>query len=81
MQRLRKKTGNALWSLLHARYGDAVVRMSTASDRPPVGKVGVWVLGPRTIFSEQSPTGARLIVELRDGRIIGNNLRRLAMVF
>ena len=81
MQRLRRKTGSVLWSLLHARYGNAVVLMGTASAKSPVGKIGVWVLGPRTIFSEQSPTGNRLFVELRNGRIVGNNLRQLAMVF
>ena len=70
-----------LWSLLHHRYGDAVVLMGTASARSPVGKIGVWMLGPRTIFSEQSPTGARLFVELRNGRIVGHNLRELAKVF
>ena len=81
MQRLRRKTGSVLWSLLHHRYGDAVVLMGRHRPRSPVGKIGVWMLGPRTIFSEQSPTGARLFVELRNGRIVGHNLRELAKVF
>ncbi|HET8741424.1 MAG TPA: hypothetical protein VFM41_02285 [Gaiella sp.] len=81
MRQIRRKTGSVLWSLLHARYGNAVVLMPTASASSPVGKIGVWVLGPRTIFSEQSPTGNRLVIELRNGRIVGNNLRQLAKVF
>jgi len=81
MRQIRRKTGNVLWSLLRTRYGNAVVLMPTASASSPVGKIGVWVLGPRTIFSEQSPTGNRLFVELRNGRIVGNNLRQLAKVF
>ena len=80
-QRIRKQTGAALVAALRRAYGDAVVVLPTARAAAPVGTVGVWVSGTRTVFSEKSSVGVRYYVQLDKGRITKETVRGLALVF
>lgn len=78
---LRKLTGQRLVSALHRAYGDRVTVLASSERTAPVGQVGVYVNGPRTVFTERSSTGDRLYVVLEHGKIVDENVRGLAFVF
>lgn len=78
---LRKLTGPPLIAALRRAYGDKITILASSDRFAPIGQVGVYVDGPRTVFSERSSIGHRLYVELENGRIVDENLRGLAFVF
>ncbi len=80
-QQIRKQTGRALIAALRRAYGRAVVELASETAAGPVGTVGVWTSGSRTVFSEESNVGVRFYVELNRGKITKETVRGLAFVF
>jgi hypothetical protein len=81
MQQLRRQTGAALRRQLVHHYGAALSFLTAHDARPPAGRVGVWIQGSTTVFSETSSVGVRFYVQLEDGKITRENVRGLAFVF
>jgi hypothetical protein len=80
-QQIRKNIGPDLIAALRREYGSAVVVLTSKNATAPVGAVGVWASGSRTIFSEKSTVGVRFFVELENGKIVKESVRGLAFVF
>lgn len=78
---LRKLTGPRLIAELRREYGDRITVLASGERTAPVGQVGVYVEGSRTVFSERSSTGDRLYVVLENSKIVDENVRGLAFVF
>jgi hypothetical protein len=80
-QQIRRSLGAELIAALRREYGTAVVVLASKSETAPVGAVGVWASGSRTVFSERSSAGVRFFVELENGKIVKESVRGLAFVF
>jgi hypothetical protein len=63
------------------RLARRVLAMSSPSQTPPAGRLGLWI-GPnrRIVLAERAPTGRRLFLELRHGVIYRTNLGDLTGV-
>jgi hypothetical protein len=66
---------------LKRAYGSQVDILASTDARAPVGRVGVFVSGATTVFSEQSSVGVRFFFELENGERLRDNIRGLAFVF
>ena len=80
-QRTRHLTGDALRAALTRAYGRRIVALRSPAASPPVGQLGYWADGARTIFVERSETGTRFFVELSNGQIRRHNLGSLGGAF
>jgi hypothetical protein len=78
IQRIRKLTGARLVAGL-SRY--PVVRLDSAGSSPPHGKIGYAPTPHGVVFLERSASGRRFVVEVRDRRIVSQNLKPYAFVF
>jgi hypothetical protein len=68
-------------SALKRAYGRQVDILGSAGAVAPAGRVGVFVSGPTTVFSEQSTVGVRFFVEFRNGKRVRDDLRGIAFVY
>jgi hypothetical protein len=80
-QGVRRRTGASLVAAVKATYGNQVDILASADARAPAGRVGVFVSGTTTVFSEQSTVGVRFYVEFKNGERASDNVRGLALVF
>ncbi|MDX6452084.1 MAG: hypothetical protein QOH16_2133 [Gaiellaceae bacterium] len=78
---IRVKTGAPLVSALKRAYGSQVDVLGSRGAVAPAGRVGVFVSGPTTVFSEQSTVGVRFFVEFRNGKRVRDDLRGIAFVY
>jgi hypothetical protein len=78
---IRSETGASLVAALRRTYGSQVDILASTDARAPVGRVGVFVSGATTVFSEQSSVGVRFFFELENGERLRDNIRGLAFVF
>jgi hypothetical protein len=81
VQQLRKLTGDELVSALTDEFGSAIDRLPERDARPQPGRIGYWAGADRTVFRRVSTTDRVFEVEVRDGKIVRENLGELAMVF
>jgi hypothetical protein len=81
VQQLRKLTGSALVGALRSAFGNGPDVLPGPDARPGAGRIGYWAGADRTVFRRVSTTGRIFEVEVRRGKITGNNLGDLAMVF
>lgn len=81
VQQLRKLSGDEFVRAIGAQFGSALDRLARSSDRPAPGRIGFWTGTDRTVFRRVSPTGRIFEVEIREGKIVRENLGELAMVF
>lgn len=80
-QAIRRKTGPALIAAVRKAYGRQVDVLASAGAVAPAGRVGVFVAGTTTVFSERSTVGVRFFVAFKDGKRARDNLRGIAFVF
>lgn len=80
-QVLRRQTGRALIAAVKRAYGSQVDILASASAVAPAGRVGVFVSGTTTVFSERSTVGVRFFVEFKNGKRARDNVRGIAFVF
>lgn len=78
MQRIRKMTGAQLLAALEPY---PLVRLASAGQAPPAGRIGYAQTPSGVTFVERSRTGRRFFVEVRDRRIRRQNLRPYGFVF
>jgi hypothetical protein len=78
---IRVKTGQALRAAVRKAYGNQVDILASASAVAPAGRVGVYVSGTTTTFSEQSTVGVRFFVEFNNGKRVRDDLRGIAFVY
>lgn len=81
VKELRKLSGSELVAALDAEFGGAIDRLDAPNGRPAATRVGYWPGADRTVFRRVSSTGRVFEVEVRDGKIVRDNLGELAMVF
>jgi hypothetical protein len=78
---IRSQTGAAVVAGVKGAYGSQVDILTSAKARASAGRVGVYVSGTTTVFSEQSTVGVRFFVEFTNGKRTRDNVRGLAFVF
>lgn len=80
VQELRKLSGGELVRALEGEFGSAIDRLDRRGAKPRPGRIGYWVGADRTLFRRVSTTGRIFEIEVRDGKVVRNNLGELAMV-
>jgi hypothetical protein len=78
LHEIRRATGAALVQRL-ARY--PLVRLTSATGTPRVGKIGYARTADGVTFVERSSTGRRFFIEIRHGKIRRSNVRPYALAF
>ena len=85
---VRSKRGHALRSENGAsasrdlaKIGPRVVRLASADATPPVGKIGYAITTSGIVFVEQSTTGERFNVVIKNGHIKKQNIKPYGFVF
>jgi hypothetical protein len=64
-----------------ARLGRHVVALPHPTATPPPGKIGLWTgTGARVVLVERTPTGKRLFLDYRHGRIYRTNFAGLTTI-
>lgn len=81
VQQLRKLGGGALEQALTAEFGDRIDRLGSAGASPAAGRIGYWPGADRAVFRRASRTGRVFEIEVREGKIVRDNLGELALVF
>lgn len=81
VQQLRRLTGAELVRALGSEFGTALDVLDAPEGRPGSGRVGYWPGAERTVFRRVSPTGRVFQVEVRNGKVVRDNLGELAKVF
>jgi hypothetical protein len=81
VQRIRRLGGHALASALGARYGGHITRLGSVGASLGAGRIGYVIRRDGASFVERSTTGRRLVVTVKHGRIVKENVNSLAFVF